>query len=204
MNHRSMRLAALVASSAFVLGCGGASEISGESLGESEGLLSESKCPDSVPAILTPAADQKLSFTLLGDGVQIYQCRAVGASFAWTFVAPSANLLNPGGQVVGTHYAGPTWESVDGSTFQGAVIASASAPIAGAIPWLLLTAVDHDGQGRMSEVTGAQRLNTTGGVAPAGGCDAGHVGDLVNVPYAAEYFFYKTSPGNGDNAQCGG
>jgi hypothetical protein len=45
----------------------------------------------------------------------------------------------------------------------------------------------------MAEVTYIQRLNTAGGLAPASGCDASHIGATANVAYNAQYAFYKAS-----------
>jgi hypothetical protein len=56
----------------------------------------------------------------------------------------------------------------------------------------------------MTNVTSIQRLNTSGGVAPASGCDADHLGAVANVPYTADYFFYKANEGDADATQCGG
>ena len=37
-----------------------------------------------------------------------------------------------------------------------------------------------------------QRLNTTGGVAPAAGeCNADTLDEVVEVPYTADYYFWK-------------
>jgi hypothetical protein len=128
----------------------------------------------------------KLAFHAFATGVQIY--RWSGA--AWTFVAPSAQLFaDAGGRgVVGTHYAGPTWESNSGSKVVGAVLKRCpGAP--NAIPWLLLRAVSAEGPGVFHGVTHIQRVNTVGGNAPA---TAGSVtGETVSVPYTAEYFFYR-------------
>ncbi len=43
----------------------------------------------------------------------------------------------------------------------------------------------------MEDVTFVQRIRTSGGNAPAEGCDASHVGDLARVPYRAVYCFYR-------------
>ncbi len=45
--------------------------------------------------------------------------------------------------------------------------------------------------GKMSGVTFIQRLETTGGLAPATGCDATTVGAGARVPYTAAYYFLK-------------
>ena len=52
---------------------------------------------------------------------------------------------------------------------------------------LLLTATVIRGPGFLGEVTFIQRLNTTGGVAPAGSCTEGVT---ASVPYTADYAFW--------------
>jgi len=163
--------------------------------------LSEDACPDTVPAALTPAADQNLYEVFDAEGVQIYSCNANSTGAAWVFVAPRADLLNDGGQQIGTHYAGPTWEANDGSTVVGAKQAGVTVD-ATAVPWLLLTAKSHGTiDGRFSDVSTIQRLETAGGNAPSTGCDASHVGATAEVPYTARYAMYKTKP-NGPVHQC--
>ncbi len=140
----------------------------------------------SYPAALTPAATQRLAFDLEASGVQIYTCTAGGT---WLFTAPDARLYMDNGNDVGHHYAGPTWEYQDGSTVVGAKVAAASVDPA-SIPWLLLTAKSHNAiDGRMSDITTIQRLETNGGLAPAGACTPGAT---ASVPYTATYFFYRT------------
>jgi hypothetical protein len=134
-------------------------------------------------------------------GFQIYACTATASSFAWVFQGPQATLYNDGGQVAGTHYAGPTWEADDGSTVVGSKLAAYTADPS-SIPWLLLRAIAHTGDGRMTPVTYVQRLDTAGGKAPATGCDAGHVGDITGVPYTATYYFYEDSQGSADPGNC--
>jgi len=107
---------------------------------------------------------------------------------AWVFTAPEATLYEQREEVAGTHYAGPTWEALDGSTVVAARAAAAT-PDPTAIPWLLLRAVSHGGAGTMSRVTYVQRVATTGGLAPSSGCDAAAVGTVSRVPYTATYCF---------------
>ena len=71
---------------------------------------------------------------------------------------------------IGRHYAGPHWEALDGSKIAGTVKERADAPLADAIPWLLLTAKSVGPEGSFSKVTSIQRVNTVGGVAPTTGC----------------------------------
>jgi len=154
--------------------------------------------PDGVPANLAPPASSVLLFSLAARGVQIYTCQAKpddATAFVWTFSAPEAELLNGRGEVVGHHFAGPTWQGQDGSAVVGAVLQRADAPQPGAIPWLLLEAKSHRGRGVFATITHIQRLDTAGGVAPTEGCDAAHAGAEVRVHYTATYaFYYPAAP----------
>jgi hypothetical protein len=127
-----------------------------------------------------------ISFHVYATGVQIY--RWTGTT--WTFVEPSATLYasanNEG--VVGTHYAGPTWKSNSGSQVVGTV-AERCTPDPTAIPWLKLSAVSSAGPGIFDSTTFIQRVNTTGGLLPS--TPGSVVGELANVPYTAEYYFYS-------------
>src|SRR5262245_41296425 len=87
-------------------------------------------------------AGHKVAFRAYAEGVQIY--RSNGTS--WVFVGPEAVLYDWDGEVVGIHYAGPTWESVSGSYVVGAVVERGT-PDPDAIPWLLLRAVTSGGPG---------------------------------------------------------
>jgi Protein of unknown function (DUF3455) len=131
-------------------------------------------------------AGNKVAFRAYAEGVQIYRWN--GAS--WAFVAPEAVLFagDEDDEVVGIHYAGPTWESASGSKVVGAVLERCT-PDPDAIPWLLLRAVSSEGPGIFRRVTFIQRVNTVGGKAPA---DPGDLpGEEVRVPYTAEYYFYR-------------
>lgn len=145
--------------------------------------------PVSVPSALQ-AAGHKPAFTLFARGVQIYECTAAsGAAPAWVFVAPEAELFDSASSsaVIGTHGAGPFWRAGDGSRTVGKVKARVDAPAAGAIPWLLLETTSDAAPGRLARVTHVQRVNTVGGVAPAGAC--GEVGRRARVPYTSDYVF---------------
>ena len=128
----------------------------------------------------------KLHSHMYAQGVQVY--RWDGAS--WGLVEPIATLFANADYdgKVGTHYRGPTWESNSGSKVAGARLYGCS-PDPTAIPWLLLEAVSTTGPGIFSSATYVQRLNTTGGLPPAG--PGLSVGELAQVLYTAEYFFYR-------------
>ena len=90
-----------------------------------------------VPENLKVPATQTLSFTAQASGVQIYECNASKTDptrFEWVFRAPDAELFDSAGKNIGKHYAGPTWESNDGSKVIGEVKASDNGPDTNAIP----------------------------------------------------------------------
>jgi hypothetical protein len=123
-------------------------------------------------------------------GVQVYRWNGT----AWAFVEPVANLYADRGfhGQVGTHYAGPTWESNSGSkVLSRRVVNTGCTPDSKAIPWLLLETITADGPGVFDRVTFIQRVNTTGGIVPA--APGTFVGEEARVPYTAEYFFYRAA-----------
>jgi hypothetical protein len=209
MNHitQTLGFAFLGAlASTSVVGCAGSATAEGsdESVAQTTAALSESVCPPVVPATLTPAAGQTLKEVFSGVGVQVYMCTAAAnGAFTWLFVAPQANLLTDEGKLIGTHFIGPTWQGNDGSSVVGVKLAAATVD-ATAIPWLLLNGVSHSSDsGRFSDVTSIQRLSTVGGLAPTDGCDGTHIGSIAQVPYTAQYVFYKAKT-HGEVKVCGG
>jgi hypothetical protein len=146
-----------------------------------------------VPANLKPPSDQHLAFRGHATGSQIYVCQSSAngnPQFAWGLSGPEATLTDDNGKEIAKHFAGPTWQSNDGSLVKGKVISQA-AQDPNSIAWLMLTAVDHSGTGIMSNVSTIQRINTSGGKAPSGGCDAEHQGENLRVDYTADYYFYS-------------
>ena len=145
--------------------------------------------PPPVPEDIAVPAGNVLSGMGAAQGFQIYTCQAPG----WVLQQPMAVLLENGHKPFALHYGGPTWMAMDGSAVVGARAGSAPAPTAGAIPWLLLSATPANGSadGTLSGTTFIQRVNTTGGVAPTTGCDAGHLGATAPVFYTADYYFYR-------------
>ena len=147
----------------------------------------------SVPERIKPGANEALAIIVPARGVQIYECREAKGqpgTYEWAFVAPDAALFDTRGNRIGRHYAGPHWESTDGSKVVAAVKERADAPAAGAIPWLLLTAKSVGPAGSFSKVTSIVRANTVGGVAPQSGCSQAAAGASARVEYTADYYFY--------------
>lgn len=147
--------------------------------------------PEWIPESLRVPPGHKLFLQTLAIGVQIYDCQASKGGFEWGFRSPEAFLFNASTQLLGTHFAGPTWQSLDGTRVTGARVASADASNPRSIPWLLLRASSHEGKGMFSNVTYIQRLLTGGGTAPpAEACDKAHSGEEARASYIAAYYFY--------------
>jgi hypothetical protein len=144
----------------------------------------------------TYAPDSRLFLVVHATGVQNYTCQANGS---WLFTDPEAALYKTTGvpKPIGTHFLNfatgrPVWQLKDGSSVEAARTVTVSGG-AGNIPWLLLQAVattaGSDGA-RLTGTTWVQRLNTAGGVAPAGTCTPN---DRIAVPYSADYFFWRAA-----------
>lgn len=125
-----------------------------------------------------------------GNGVQVYRCAVTNGSAAWVLDHPDAELHDAAGNVVGKHFAGPTWRYKDGSEVVGAVLSRSPGKTHGDAAWLRLQAVSHHGHGLFTRVQTIERTETEGGAAPAMGCDAAHSGRTQIVPYRARYTFY--------------
>src|SRR5262245_59445950 len=143
--------------------------------------------PDLPPicqSIEAPAGN-KLAFRVYAVGVQRYRWNGAG----WDFVEPVATLYaDPNFHVkVGTHYAGPTWESVLGGKVVATRVEGCS-PDPASIPWLLLRTTSADGV--LGSVTFIQRVNTKGGLAPI--APGASTGVMAEIPYTAEYYFYRS------------
>jgi hypothetical protein len=144
-----------------------------------------------VPSALNP---NKLSIlrVVSAIGVQIYACtRNPSGTTGWVLRGPDAQLFDLENKPVGKHYAGPTWEDLDGGRVVGTVKASVPAPVDKAIPWLLLDAKSREGSGAFTQAQAIIRMGTTGGTSPGDGCDEARAGQELRVPYTAMYVFLK-------------
>ena len=131
-------------------------------------------------------------------GVQIYSCNNTAGGYAWALVAPRANLYDDNGNLLATHFRGPTWQAKDGSYIVGRVENRVTVDPT-AIPWLRLAAdsksAGPDGD-RLAATTYIQRIATIGGLPPAASsCNAETAGTVEEVSYTADYYFWKA---NGD------
>ena len=153
--------------------------------------------PPEVPAALRPPTDQVLFLEALATGFQIYECDPKPdqpSVYEWAFRAPEAALADRSGHSLGKHYAGPTWESLDGSTAVGEIKARDPGPTPSAIPWLLMNAKATTGGGVFGPTRSVQRVQTVGGVMPSQACGVSNARQVVRVPYAATYYFYRAAP----------
>ena len=175
----------------------------------SAGPYAHTKSPD-VPADLEVPAGHKLFLRARAIGTQNYICLPTDSGFGWAFFGPQATLFKFRRQII-THFLSPnpdeedlpraTWQdSQDTSRVWGNAVASSSDPSfvePDAIPWLLLEVVGAEpgsaGGTRLTETVYIQRIRTSGGVAPATGCDEQdpNIGERALVPYEADYLFYK-------------
>ena len=177
--------------------------------------------PPPLPPGMAPVpAGNELFLGTHAVGTQNYVCKPSGAGVAYVLFTPQATLFGADGVQVITHFNSPnpdepntdpkvvapqgtiraTWQFKDTSRVwakihqpDGAVTVKQDA-----IAWLLLDAVGHQpgptGGDKLMKTTFVQRLNTTGGLAPATGCSSlTDVGNTAFVPYTADYFFYKAN-----------
>jgi len=171
--------------------------------------------PPAVPGDLAVSADERAFLIAHAIGTQNYVCLPASAGgYAWVLFGPQATLFDEdGGQVI-THFLSanpaegglprPTWQhSRDTSSVWAALAASSTDPAyvaPNSIPWFLLrttgTQYGPELGGRLVRTTAIQRVNTSGGVAPATGCAvAADAGRKALVPYSADYVFYRMRGG---------
>jgi len=151
--------------------------------------------PD-VPDAIAVTGPHKPYLVAHAEGVQIYACYSVADGYAWRLLAPRATLTGENGKVIGSHYGGPKWEAGDGSIVAAARDGGATVDPT-AVDWLRLkttsTTPGPDGD-RFGETTYIQRINTVGGRPPAAGdCDEDTVAEQREIPYSADYVFFKAT-----------
>lgn len=165
--------------------------------------------PPPVPANLEVPAGHRPYLAVHATGTQNYVCLpgASSTGLIWTFYGPQATGFDRREEQVMTHYlsanpveggtARPTWQhSRDTSAVWARPIASSTDPDyvePGAVAWLLLEAVGTEdgpnGGRRLAPTTYIQRVETSGGVAPADGCAT--LGAKLFVPYETDYYFFR-------------
>lgn len=129
---------------------------------------------------------EKAVATFHAEGAQVYECkRASGNKLIWQLREPVAALMAEG-STIGLHYAGPSWQHIDGSAVQAKLVSAAPGATFNDVPWLKLEVTEQRGAGLLSHVKTVQRINTKGGVTQ-GACET--EGAFRSVPYSADYVF---------------
>jgi len=123
-------------------------------------------------------------------GEQIYECKAVeGGGYAFAQRDVSARL---GGGIAHSFTAPnsgtPQWVAPDGSAVTGALIAKTPNGDKNIAELDLKATQSGKHHGLLAHTQEILRLNTVGGVAPAGSCAPG---TIVGVPYQADYVFVQ-------------
>ena len=158
------------------------------------GVAQAGPAEPSAPAKVAVPDGHKLFLVGHASGFQVHECTATG----WRFAGPLANLYDDNGNLLTTHFGGPSWQAKDGSKIAATLDGDGTITVdPTAIPWLRLRVTSAtagaDGD-RLAATTYIQRLETTGGLAPApGACNAGTVGQVARVHYTAVYAFWKAT-----------
>jgi hypothetical protein len=160
--HRSLPQFGLALYAARKMTLAALAMLLGASVAALAGPDNDNRAPD-VPAEITVETGNKVHFHGFGVGVQIY----TWDGFSWGTAVPDATLFDTEGNIVADHFAGPRWKSNSGSIVLGAVVQPTIMVDSNAIPWLRLRALSAEGPGIFAGTTFIQRVNTTGGKAPA-------------------------------------
>jgi hypothetical protein len=161
-------------------------------LAANSAALAKDRVPE-VPTEIEVPAGHKVYYHGYAEGFQKYTWDGV----SWGASIPEATLYDKHGRAIAIHYGGPTWESEDGSKVMGVLAAPRVTVDPNAIPWLLLSATSQEGPGLFARATFIHRLNTVGGKAPN---EPGtFVGQVAEVPYAADYYFYRKIANGSDH-----
>jgi hypothetical protein len=160
------------------------------------GVAQAGPAAPAVPTDIAVPAGHKVFLIAHAVGVQIHTCAVDPAGYRWKFSGPRAELYGANGKLLATHFGGPTWQARDGSRVMATLDGNGTITVdPTAIPWLRLratsTSAGADGD-RLAGTTYIQRIQTTGGLAPAPEtCNGGTVGNVAQIPYTADYAFWK-------------
>jgi hypothetical protein len=138
---------------------------------------------------LAAPAGKSVVLRLHGQGAQIFRCELQATGRHWIYRLPQADLSDAEGMVVVRHGANLSFEHVDGSRLLGDITDHVPAPVDNALPWVLM-ATRSFGKGALAGVTHVQRIDTVGGMPPAS-CDSGQLGQVLRVPFTADFVFYR-------------
>jgi hypothetical protein len=149
--------------------------------------------PAGITSAITASADEEAAFALRAEGTHIFECKTVASNpdrYAWAFTAPDATLYDAG-RPVARHAAENQFEALADRSSLSATLRARQDGGADNLPWILMRALPTEDAGLFAGVTSVQRVNTSGGVAPAAGCDADNVGKEARSRFSADYYFYR-------------
>ena len=146
----------------------------------------DNRAPEVPFEVAVDSSANKVQLHGFGVGFQVYTWDGV----TWTGPIPDAILYGNGGNIVATHFEGPSWQSTSGSLVVGTVTGRVTLDRT-AIQWVRLVPVSTEGPGVFADVTFIQRINTVGGRAPE--TNGTVIGQTAAIPYTADYFFYRAA-----------
>ena len=171
--------------------------------------------PPPVPSDIAVEAGFQVFRIAHAVGTQDFVClpAATPSGVAWSSPSrPQATLFDDHDRQTLTHFLSPnpdeggtlraTWQHSGDTSSVWAMPVEQSDDSdyvePGAIPWLLLQVVGSEpgpkGGGALARTKYIQRVNTSGGKAPATGCtQIGEAGTRRFVPYSADYLFYRAT-----------
>ena len=150
--------------------------------------------PSGAGARIRVAPNEEPAFVLSAEGTHVFECRPAAGGYAWTFVAPDLTLYE-GGRSAATQTIPDQWDATSDRSSVSATVRSTQAAGPNSLPWALLRATPGAETGLFAGVTSIQRVNTSGGVAPATGCGESTAGSEARVPLTADYYFYRRRAG---------
>jgi hypothetical protein len=171
--------------------------------------------PPSVPGDIQVEEGNEAFLIGHATGTQNYSCQPCVAGtegcdngVAFALFTPQATLFNDNGKQIITHFNSPnpiennlvraTWQHSQDTSRIWAKITGSATVSRTAIAWLRLQVKEvgalagPTGGRKLTGTTFIQRVNTSGGLAPATGCNSpADLGAKAFVPYTADYVFYK-------------
>ena len=164
-------------------------------IGTTSIFIDDNRAPD-VPEDIAVPKGHKVHFHGFAVGFQVYTWDGL----KWGPAVPDATLFDDDGNVVASHFAGPTWRSNSGSEVVGELPPLSVEVDPDSILWLRLAA-DEDrthGPGIFANTSFIHRVNTVGGKAPS--VNGTVIGQVAKIPYTADYFFYRETNKSQDPA----
>ena len=150
-----------------------------------------------VPSTIAVEEGHKVFLVGHAVGVQIYICNPSTNGFAWTLVAPRADLYGDNGKLVATHFGGPRWQARDGSTVRAArrgdpvTVDPTAIPGSCCRPWRRAPATTATNS--PTPRSSSEPPPPAAWLLPRQTCNANTMDTTEEVPYTADYHFWKST-----------